>query len=56
MKLILILLALQSNATGSLLINDGTLGAGIKQLKPGAVAPVGQEGKSGKRLKALVKQ
>ena len=35
----LILLALQSNSTGSVLINDGTLGAGIKELKPGAAAP-----------------
>ena len=35
----LILLALQSNSTGSVLINDGTLGAGIKKLKPGAAAP-----------------
>ena len=30
---------LQSNSTGSVLINDGTLGAGIKELKPGAAAP-----------------
>ena len=36
----LILLALQSNSTGSVLINDGTLGAGIKELKPGAAAPI----------------
>ena len=35
----LILLALQSNSTGSVLINDGMLGAGIKKLKPGAAAP-----------------
>ena len=35
----LILLVLQSNSTGSVLINDGTLGAGIKKLKPGAAAP-----------------
>ena len=35
----LILLVLQSNSTGSVLINDGTLGAGIKELKPGAAAP-----------------
>ena len=35
----LILLALESNSTGSVLINDGTLGAGIKELKPGAAAP-----------------
>ena len=34
----LILLAVQSNSTGSVLINDGTLGAGIKELKPGAAA------------------
>ena len=33
----LILLALRSNSTGSVLINDGTLGAGIKDLKPGAL-------------------
>ena len=31
-----IFLALQSNSTGSVLINDGTLGAGIRELKPGA--------------------
>ena len=36
----LILLALQSNSTGSVLINDGTLGAGIKELKPDAAAPI----------------
>ena len=36
----LILLALQSNSTGLMLINDGTLGAGIKELKPGAAAPI----------------
>ena len=36
----LILLALQSNSTGSVLINDGTLGAGIRELKPGAAAPI----------------
>ena len=35
----LILPTLQSNSTGSVLINDGTLGAGIKELKPGAAAP-----------------
>ena len=35
-----ILLALQSNSTGSVLINDGTLGVGIKELKSGAAAPV----------------
>ena len=35
----LISLALQSNSTGSVLINDDTLGAGIKELKPGAAAP-----------------
>ena len=35
----LILLDLQSNSTGSVLINDGMLGAGIKELKPGAAAP-----------------
>ena len=27
-----------SNSTGSVLINDGTLGAGIKELEPGAAA------------------
>ena len=32
---VLILLALQSNSAGSVLINDGTLGARIKELKPG---------------------
>ena len=36
----LILLALQSNSTGSVLINDGTLGAGIRELKPGAAASI----------------
>ena len=36
----LILLALQSNYTGSVLINDGTLGAEIKKLKPGAAASI----------------
>ena len=35
----LILLALQSNSTGSVLINDGTLGARIKELKLSAAAP-----------------
>ena len=35
----LVLLALQSNWIGSLLINDGTLGEGIKELKPGAATP-----------------
>ena len=35
----LILLALQSNSTSSVLINNGTLGAGIRELKPGAAAP-----------------
>ena len=34
---VLILLALES--TGSVLIHDGTLGAGIRELKPGAVPP-----------------
>ena len=34
----LIVLALQSNSIGSVLINDGALGAGIKELKPGAAA------------------
>ena len=38
-SVVLILLALQSNSTGSVLINDGTLGVGIKELKPGAAAP-----------------
>ena len=28
------------NSTGSVLINDRTLGAGIKELKPGAAAPL----------------
>ena len=37
----LILLALQSNSTSSVIINDGTLGAGIKELKRGAAAPAG---------------
>ena len=37
----LIFLALQSNSTASVLINDGTLGAGMKELKPGAATPVG---------------
>ena len=37
----LILLVVQSNSTGSVLVNDGTLGAGIKELKPGAAAPSG---------------
>ena len=36
----LILLGLQGKSIGSALINDGTLGAGIKELKPGAAAPV----------------
>ena len=39
-SVVLILLALQSNSTGSVLTNDGTLGAGIKELKPGAAASV----------------
>ena len=34
----LILPALQSNSTGSVLINDGTLGAGIRELKACAAA------------------
>ena len=34
-----ILLAPQSNSTGSVLINDDTLGAGIKVLKLGVAAP-----------------
>ena len=33
------LLALQSNSTGSVLINNGTLGAAIRELKPGVAAP-----------------
>ena len=36
----LILLALQSNSTGSVLANDVTLGAGIRELKPGVAAPI----------------
>ena len=36
---VLILLALQSNSTSSVLTNDGTLGAEIRELKPGAAAP-----------------
>ena len=39
----LILLALQSTSTGSVLIKNGKLGAGIKELKPGASAPPIQE-------------
>ena len=35
----LVLLAIQSNSIGLMLINDGTLGEGIKELKPGAAAP-----------------
>ena len=35
----LILLALQKNSTGSVLIKDGRLGAEIKELKPGIAAP-----------------
>ena len=35
----LTLLALQSNSTSSVLTNDGTLGAGIRELKPGVAAP-----------------
>ena len=38
----LTLLAPQSNSTGSVLINDGTLGPEIKELKPGAAAPGGK--------------
>ena len=38
----LILLALQSNSTGSVLIDDGRLGVGIKELKPGAAAPIAE--------------
>ena len=34
----LILLALQSNSAGSVLINDGKLGAKIRELKPGVDA------------------
>ena len=34
----LVILALQSNSAGSVLINDRTLGAGIKELKPGVAA------------------
>ena len=33
-----ILPALQSNSAGSVLTNDGTIGAGIRELKPGAAA------------------
>ena len=36
----LILLALQSNFTGSMLTIDRRLGAGIKELKPGAATPM----------------
>ena len=36
----LILLALQSNSVGSVLTKDGTLGAEIRELKPGAAAPL----------------
>ena len=32
-------LALQSNLNDSVLTNDGTLGAGISELKPGVAAP-----------------
>ena len=37
----LILLALQNNSTGSVLTNVGTLGAGIRELKPGVAAAEG---------------
>ena len=37
---LLLLVALQSNSTGSVLTNNGTLGAGIRELKPGAAASV----------------
>ena len=43
----LILLALQSNSVGSVLTNNGTLGAGIKKLKPGVAAPFMEYRKSG---------
>ena len=36
---LLLLVALQSNSTNSVLTNDGALGAGIKELKPGVAAP-----------------
>ena len=34
------LLALQSNSTGLVHVNDGTLGSGIRELKPGVAALV----------------
>ena len=40
----LILLALQSNSTGSVPTNNGRLGVGIKELKPGVAAPTGYNG------------
>ena len=36
---VVISLAPQSNSTGSVLTNDGTLGREIKELKPGVAAP-----------------
>ena len=36
----LISLALQSDSAGSVLTNDGTLGAGIRELKLGVAAPL----------------
>ena len=36
----LITLVLQSNSAGSVLINDGTVGAEIRELKHGVAAPV----------------
>ena len=36
---VLILIALQTNFTSLVLISDGALGAGIRELTPGAAAP-----------------
>ena len=36
---VLILLDLQNNSIGSVLTNNGSLGGGIKELKPGIAAP-----------------
>ena len=47
-SVVLILLALQSNSTGSVLINDGTLGAG--ELKPGVVVPTGCVSTANRRI------
>ena len=39
-SVVLILLALPSNSTGSMRTNGRTLGAGIRELKPGVAAPM----------------